>query len=249
MLIGLWAVASAGFAYDMRVWEDVEGNQVTGRFYSELFGKVTVINQDGEKMVLGIDKLSDEDKKYIRVMVPPKIKVEVRTQTKLLKPRPMALWRDDVEKVYTVVATVTKQSQRPFTSRIKAELFMVADEVEGENQVLLQRVEGDFLLLEEKNYQYEFRSPPVKTIVFTNITDDKKKGEIYKGYLLILSSMQGDLILIDSNLPKWMQQPDVIKNLRELSIRGASSMCSRHFDKTGKKVPPPRPTSCPARTT
>ena len=249
VMLSLCAVVLSGFAYDMRVWEDVDGAQVTGCFYSELFGKVTVEDEAGKKTILAIEKMSDPDKKYIRVMIPPKIEVEVRTKTNRVKPRPMALWRDDIEKVDVVTATVVKKSQRPFTSRLNAEVFMVAEEVEGDNYILLKRFDEEFLLMEEKDYQYEVRSQPMLTVKYTNITDNKPKGELYKGHLLIITSMQGDVVATDSNLPKWMQQPEVVENLRELSKRGAPSLRSRHFDKSGKQVPPPRPTSCPMRTT
>ena len=248
-VICLLSIVTAGFTYEMRTWEAVDGHPFKGRFYREMFGKLTIEKDDGTRVVLGIETMSALDKKYLRVMIPPKIEVEVRTKTKQLHPRPMALWRDDIEKMHIVTATILKKSQRPFTSRLKAEMFMVGKEADGDNYILLKRFDEDFLLIEGKDYQYEVRSPPVKTTRYTNITDNAPKGESFYGYLLILTSMQGDVLMTDSNLPAWLQQPEVVKNLRELSVRGAPSIRSRHFDKTGGQVPPARPTACPMRTT
>lgn len=249
IIICLLTFSSAGIAYEMRTWEDTDGTPFMGRFYREMFGKLTIETETGEKKILAIEDLSDLDKKYLRVMVPPEIEMEVRTKTRQLDARPMALWRDDIEKMHTVTATISKKSQRPFTSRLKAEIFMVGEEVEGDNYILLKRFDEEFLLLEEKDYQYTVRSPSVKTTKFTNITDESPKGELYKGHLVIITSMQGNVIVTDSSLPAWMQQPEAVEKLRELSIRGAPSIRSRHFDKTGSQVPPPRPTTCPPRTT
>lgn len=245
----LCACVLASQAYELREWEDVDGNRFTGRFIRELFGKLAVEAEDGSETTLEIQDLSDVDKKYIRVMIPPKIEAVTRTQSRKLKPRPADLTRDDIEKVHSVVAQIVKKSQRPFTSRLNTEIFLVGEEVEGDNYILLGRFEDSFLLLEEKDYQYELRSPQVPATQFTDLNSNGRKGELYKGHLLIITSMEGEVILMDSNLPKWMRDSDMIKNLRELSIRGAPSVRSRHFDKSGKKAPPPRPQSCPERTT
>jgi hypothetical protein len=241
--------ALAGQAYELRDWEDANGNRFKGRFVRELFGKLTIEDNDGNLETLAIEELSDVDKKYIRVMIPPKIEVEIRTKSRRMKKRPATNVQDDIEEVHSIVAQIAKKSQRPFTSRLNIEAFVVAEEVEGDNYILLGRFEDSFLLIEEKDYQYTFESKPVLTTQFTDICSESRKGELYDGHVLIITSQEGEQILLDSNLPTWMQQPELLDKLRKLSARGAPSLRSRHFDKNGEKVPPPRPRICPERTT
>ena len=230
-----------GSAYEMRVWEDVDGNKTTGRFSKELFGKLTIELEDGSEKVFKIEDLSDVDKKYIRVMVPPKIDAEVRAESRRLPKRPADLTRDDIEDDYYLVAEISKRSQRPFTSRLNIEVFLVADEHEGENYIVLGHFTDDFLLVQEKDYQHTYRSPNVRCTLFSQLGNGQRKGEDYKGHIFIITSMQGEDVFMHSSLPGWMQEPEMIKKLRELSVRGAASVRSRHFNKDGEKVTPPRP--------
>ena len=241
VVLVLWAVANASQAYELRTWRDKDGAEFKGRFYLEMFGKLTIETESGEKRVLAIADMSDFDKKYVRVMIPPKIEVKVRTKSFRIPDRPQFYPRPEVNESYTVIARITKKSQRPFTSRLKAELFLVAEEIVGDSHVLMSYTEGDFLLLEEQDFEHEFKSKPTKVSSYEDLLTKRKRGDVYKGYLLVISSMQGDVVAIESNLPSWMQEPVVVGNLRELAIRGAASIRSRHFGKDGKKVPPSRP--------
>ena len=237
----LLAVLFSGSAYEMRTWQDKDGTDFKGRFYREMFGKLTIEIETGEKKVLAVAELSELDKKYVRVMVPPMIEVEVRTKAVPIPDRDQFYPRPEKNLNHIVSARIMKKSQRPFTSRLNAELFLVADEFAEENYILLSYTKDDFLLLDEQGGEYVFKSKITKTSVYEDLLTKRTRGEAYKGYLLIVTSMQGEVVITDSNLPKWMQQPEIIKNLRKVAVRGAPSVRSRHFDKTGQKAPPPRP--------
>ena len=89
----LCGCAAFSLAYELREWKDVNGKSFTGRFVRELFGKLTIEDDEGNDSVFEIEDLSDLDKKYIRVMIPPKIEAVVRTQSNKLEPRPADLTR------------------------------------------------------------------------------------------------------------------------------------------------------------
>jgi len=246
LILGFLAVCTlAVSAYELRVWEDVDGNKTTGRFSRELFGKLTIEKEDGSVVTLGIKDLSDVDKKYIRVMIPPKIDAVVRDESRRLPKRPAAYARNDIEDDDYLVAEITKKSQRPFTSRLNIETFLIADEHESDNYVVLGHFTDDFLLVQEKDYSYTYRSPTARCTLFDQIGNGQRKGEDFKGHIFIITSQQGDVVFMHSNLPSWMSEPEMIKKLRALSIRGAPSICSRHFNKDGEKVLPPRPAYYP----
>ena len=99
-----------------------------------------------------------------------------------------------------------------------------------------------------KGAEVELKSRIARTEQFRDEMSKAMKGEEFAGCLLVISTLEDEIVLMDSNLPSWIEDPQVIQNLRELSISGAPSVCSRHFDKTGKKVPPPRPAHSGPRT-
>lgn len=244
IFLTLFCFVLAGTAYELRVWEDVDGNQFEGRFLRELFGKLTIEAEDGTRKTYRLEKLSELDQKYLRVMVPPDMNVEIRSTHRSIPPPPMLRYpREYIRDDYYATVLITKKSQRPFTSRLKAEIFLIAEEVEGSNYVLMGRTEKTFLMPTiSKGATVELRSNVVRTETFRDVMSGALKGEEFSGCLLVISTLQGDLVHTKSTLsPSWFEDPEVIKNLRELSITGAPSVCSRHFDKTGKKVPPPRP--------
>lgn len=234
--------AAAGSAYEIRIWEDVTGSQYKGRFLRELFDKLTIETEDGGLKAFELKDLSELDQRYLRVMVPPKVEAEVISRSADVEPLPMALPRDDFSKKHQVTVHIEKKSQRPFTSRLRAEIFLIAEEVEGSNYILLDMTQKEFLLPTiQKGASVELKSNTVQTREFRDVISSEMKGEKYDGYLLVVSSLQGETVLVESNLPPWIEDPEVIRNLRELFITGAASVRSRHFDKTGKKVPPARP--------
>lgn len=243
ILLIFFSVVLSGSAFELRTWEDTDGNQFEGRFLRELFGKLTIESEDGSTKVFRLENLSELDQKYLRVMVPPKIEANVKVQSAVIPPLEEPFIKKDLEnQKHKAVVSITKKSQRPFTSRLRGEIFLIAQEVEASNYVLLNRTEVDFLLPSvSKGAEVTFESTPAKTVIFRDTMSSAMKGEESVGYLLVISTLQGETVLMDSNLPSWIEDENVIENLRDLAIRGAASVCSRHFDKTGKKIPPPRP--------
>ena len=136
----LWIVFSfalAGSAYESRIWEDVNGNQFEGRFVKELFGKLTIKAEDGTEKVFLLEDLSELDQKYLRTQVPPKMDISVTYKEVDIEPRPAIMMRVILTKDSQLTIEITKKSQRPFTSRLKAEIMVIAEECVSGDPVLM----------------------------------------------------------------------------------------------------------------
>ena len=229
-------------AAEMRIWEDKNGNRYEAEFVRELFDQMTLRCKDGTEVRIPVDDFSEHDQKYMRVMVPPKISVDV-SRKMWPKPKPPETWgSSDTVMMVQGRVTIVKESKRIFTSRLNAELFMIAEEVDGDHYVLLSKTDSSFLLGDHNDGIHLFASEPVMTRKYEEYGPAGLRGEEYSGYLVVVSDAQGNVLDIKTDIPGgWIEAPEVIENLRDLWLRGAPSLRSRHFDRTGKKAQLTRP--------
>lgn len=227
---------------EVRIWRDRNGNQYEAEFVRELFGKMTLRCTDGTEVRISIEEFSDHDQKYLRVMVPPEMSITFQ-EKEWVKPKPYEVWETtDKQMMVQGHVSITKITPRPFTGRLNAELFMIAAEVDGDNFVLLSRTESSFLLGEHNNNTHTFSSEPDYTRQYDEMGPSGWRGEIYEGYLIVISDSSGKTVTTQTNIHgNWIDKPEVIENLRDLMLRGAGSIRSRHFDKTGRKSKLTRP--------
>jgi len=245
ILLGFLFSASAA---EMRIWEDKDGNRYEAAFVREFFDKMTLRKKDGTEVRIPVEDFSDHDQRYMRVRVPPQITIDFSKKS-WIKPKPPEMWAtEDVQTMVKGTATVHKDSKRTFTSRLSAELFMIAKEVDGDDFFLLSKTDSSFLLGDHDDNTHVFSSEPDFTRKYDELGPSSWRGEQYDGYLIIISDRNGNTLATKTDIPgNWIDTPEVIENLRELYLRGAASVRSRHFDKTGKKSkltrPKPRPYS------
>ena len=239
-------------AFEVRVWETANGDQFKGRFVREVLDKLIIEKEDGTTETVEVEDLSELDQKYARTMVPPELDAKVSRKSRQGRKRPdsysnMPIIIND----YTISVELKKKSQRPFTSRLKAEIFMIAEENISGNYVLMHKTDAEFLFpLKKKNAVVELTTPPVRMKIYPGgflggMGPGTRIGQDYAGYLLVVSTLQGDICYTDSSprsLRPLVEDPEVINNLRDLWIQGRPLWLSRLFDKTGKQIPPPRPT-------
>lgn len=236
--------SQAAPAYEFRVWETVNGDQFEGRFVKELFGKLTIESENGTIEIIEVQELSELDQKFIRTKIPPEIEAKVFRTSNQISPRPADRPLPITINEYQLKIEIKKKSQRPFTSRLKAELFMIAEEAISSDYVLMDLTQKEFIFPAiTKNTTVEILSPWVKMQIYQGgyMGAGTRIGQSYAGYLMVISTMQGDIVYTDTSLRPWIEDPEVIKNLRQLWINGKASWVSRFFDKTGKKILPPRP--------
>jgi len=232
---------------EVRVWEDVKGRQYKAEFVHELFDKVTLRDVNGTEFRLGVEDLSELDQRYLRVKVAPEIKIDF-SKTSSVKPKPKETMDLDNDIIIITAAEVKieKNSQRPYTSRLHAELYLIARDITGGGFVLLSKTDSDFLFTEKESHI--FKSEPVTSRTFEqNSGESERRGEEYAGYLVVVRDFEDKIVAVKTDMPDWILDHNVINSLRDIYMRGAGSLRSRYFDKTGHKAPVPRPNYYTAR--
>jgi len=240
ILVGLCASQSSA---EFRIWEDRDGTQFEAEFVRDLFDKVTLRTRDGKEIRVGADEFSDLDQKFLRVMVPPSIDVDTKLRRKKKVKTVELVPRIHDTFLVTETVTVEKKSNRQFTSRLRLEIFLIAQEREKSgNYILLGYDQISFLMNQGDNDLFVFTTATVEEDQFFLNAAQQRKGEEYVGYILQITDMQGNRVDTEiSIVGKWPKNPELIPNLRELWTRGAASKRSRHFDRnTGLKVKVPR---------
>lgn len=232
---------------EVRIWEDAKGRQYKAEFVHELFDKVTLRDVNGTEFRLGVEELSEVDQRYLRVKVAPEIKIDF-SKTTSLKPKPKETMDLDNDTIMVTAAEVKleKISRRPYTSRLHAELYLIAKDITGGGFVLLSRTESDFLFTEKESHI--FKSEPVTSRTFEqNSGENERRGEEYAGYLIAVRDFEDKIVAVKTDMPDWIADYDVINSLRDIYMRGVGSLRSRYFDKTGHKASVPRPNYYTAR--
>jgi len=237
-----------GCAYsETRVWETRDGRKYEAEFVHELFDKLTLRTKDGEEVRISVEEFSEHDQKYLRVMVPPVVEVNVdkSTRTKSKEFDDQYDQDNDITAILSTKVNIQKVSKRPFTSRLNAELFLIGQEVQDRDYyILLSKTDSSFLLGEHNDNLHSFRTDPIELKVYTEFTK-QRRGHDYVGYVVAVSDAFGSLIHVDTDVG-WLA--DKVEALRDLYIRGASSKYSRYFDKeTVSKQNVPRPRDYPGR--
>jgi len=239
LVLTLCASAQAG----MRIWEDKEGRLYEAELVRELFGKVTLRDTAGNEHRLDVEELSAHDQKYLRVRVPPVVDVDFSRKF-YIKPKPVELSDDDSDtvKILRGDVSIRKVSKRPFTSRLNAEVYLIGEEVDGDNYILFSRTESSFLFTADN--LHKFKTDETESVIYTEYTG-QRRGGVYLGYLVAVSDAQGRIVYVKTDID-WLA--DKVEKLRELYLRGAASKYSRHFDKKNvQKTEVPRPRYYPSR--
>jgi len=241
VMVGLCIIWSNAWAHEFRLWEDVDGNQYRAKYLRELFEKVTLEDEAGKQHVIALTKLSDQDKKYIRVMVPPKMEISFTQTIRDKEERREFFPSNQIEKQIRSKVTIKKTTRRPFTSRLYAEIFLFAKEVDRGDHILLQKVDESFLFTEANHYEAALKTPMVETRNYEEFNYVQRRGEDYAGYMVVVTDAQKNILTVKTDMSDWIKNPEVIDNLRELAVRGAPSIRSRHFDRSGNKIEVSRP--------
>ena len=225
---------------EMRTWTTAKGASYTAEYVAELFGKVTLRDAAGKEVRIPVDEFSEHDQKYLRVMVPPEMEIKFDKKNNVFPPRKMIGERFNERASIESRATVRKISSRLFTSSLNLEIFLVGTAIENRSYILLSKSDFKFLFGPEAGSTREFKLDPVVIADFIDDTHFSHRGERYLGYVAVISDARGNIVKTQTDIDAWIESPAVIEELRKLAVRGAPSLRSRYFDKTGRKVDPPR---------
>jgi hypothetical protein len=230
---------------EFRMWSDVDGTRFEGEFDKALFGEIVVRDRKRKGRFIPFDKLSKKDFEYVQQKIPPDVEIDFKKKTRVRPEMEWTIGRDQTT-LYSCTVRVTKKSGFPSQAKLKAELFLIAEEVDGGNYILMHWEPSVFVFPEGKDSVYEFATKEVPFRIYPTWGEVtyRLRGQRYIGYIVIVSSLDGTILESDVSLPRlpWLTDDlsaSVIK-LREIYTTGRGSSHSRHFNSSFRKTQTPR---------
>jgi len=229
---------------EMRTWGDKK--TLEAEFVTVFGDKAVLTDSRGRLRKIPLAQLSDEDRMYVELARPPKFNIDLSKKTNkrifpanLLYPSP--IWVPT--QFNYVFSTRLKQiSAGEYNHELKVEFFAIGEEVEADNYILLDRQESRFTPTRENGRSHEFSGITVPLRIYGGFTigaggplsthDIERRGQKYGGYLVVVTDERGMIVDYGAS-HKWLL--GILNNLRRLPP-------GKHFDKTGIRVEPPRPT-------
>lgn len=187
----------------MRVWEDRKGNVLEAEFKGAVSGKVMLRDRNGKDYKLSISGLSEKDQKYIQTMMPPKIEIKFSKK------------QDRKNNSYTVEmlgqVTLTKTSRMPYSSQLKATLFMIGEDSYDDEYIMMDKTEYEFNFKTEKTHSFSGKKFKMQHYRYSGSDD----GVEYKGYLVVVYDKLGNALVVKSSSEVLASNIDYLAPLKE----------------------------------
>lgn len=230
---------------EMRTWTDREGKKVQAAFRRELFGDLQLVDERGQTFEVRLEDLSDEDREHVKKNIPPGIESTVRWNSER---RPELDWTiaGDRTDLYTFTVRLRKTTQLPYTGTLTAELFVLAEENDGDNYIVMHREVQEFVFPDERRAVFEFKveDVPFRTYISGWAREAATtRGQSYFGYVIAVSDAEDQLIFAEANRRvSWLtnDMERTVRGLRRIAIDGRGSIFSRHFNTQFRKTQTPR---------
>ena len=220
---------------ELRTWTLKSGKTKEAEYVVIMNDKVVLKTEKGRQLKIPLNQLSQEDLDWLTLANPPKLKIVTKKRQTPVKfqwmPNESGNKNPPEDYFLAVGVTVTKESNRPYPNELKIELFSFAEEIDGKNFVLLDRVSTNITLSAENEYSCTLWT---KSAYLTDENDSfaqHRRGEKPKGQMVLITDERG--IIIASNISnKWTL--DILDQLREFPT-------GKHFNKAGERTWPPQP--------
>ncbi len=183
---------------ELRVWTDLNGNQLEAEFIRSSGKNIILKKADGTQLSVPPMKLSEEDRTYLQGKVPDDLidptksaldrpnplRIDVKTSKKTDTVKSDGFVNRDV----TVVVKVRKRSLEPYDRTLTAELFVVGVHKGDEYLVLLDRTkqEFDFKMGDDAEMQSK--------VTHIRYFDVAKNGVEYNGNVVVIRDDEGNIL-------------------------------------------------------
>lgn len=185
-------LCSGAFA-EMRVWEDKKGNALEAEYKCTVSGKVVLTDSKGKDYTLSISSLSKKDQQYLQTKLPPKIDIKFKKS----QDHKSTGYSTSMVTMYGEV-TLTKTSRMPYEAELKATMFIIGEDADDDEYVLMDKTKINFNFKTEK--EKVFTGEKFKMRQYDGYSSN---GTEYKGYLVVVYDTDGAVISLKASGKKF----------------------------------------------
>ncbi len=199
---------------NLRLWTMVDGRTREAEFMTMVGGNAILKTAKRKQVKVPLEKLSEEDRHYISLSMPPKLDINF---SKTTEPRKFGETFNGTAppvrgSFYTFTARVKQTSRRLYGHPLTAEFFAIGDEIGGQKHILLDYQQTNFTLTEESDYSFKFSGAPVEMLDYT--INNERRGQRYGGYLVVVTDSRGEIIAYQTPSEKLYRNLDNLRNIR-----------------------------------
>jgi hypothetical protein len=217
----------------LRLWTLDHERTVKAEYVVLMGTEVVLKDLHGKVVKVPLSAFSKEDLALIELFNPPTLKLDFK---KDLSTFPVLYndaytQSDFMAQEFTARAVITQQNMKEYNHPLRAEMYVILDEYDGDNFILMDRqIETSVALTPENGKVFELKGEKKRIRRFLSYNGDIR-GEKYKGHMILVYDERGEIIA-QNVTHDWLL--DIVEKLRVLPV-------GRHFNKQGERVHPPRP--------
>ncbi|MDF7825388.1 hypothetical protein P4B35_15285 [Pontiellaceae bacterium B12227] len=221
----------------LRIWTALSGKTLEAEYVTLMGREVVVKSKRGKQIKLPLSQLCPEDIEFVALKNPPKYDIDF-TKTSVMIPPPVMTPHLDQDprplrmQDYTFGVRLRQMNNVKYEHELTVEYFAIADEVDGDNRILVERNEGTFIPFETEKGTFIMTGEPTRITSQALRATAPIRGAKYGGFLIVISDKTGDIVQYKASHENLMDMVDI---LRTFPI-------GKHFNKVGERVDPPRPT-------
>ncbi len=215
---------------ELRTWTLNNGKSIEAKYVTLMGGRVVLKSKRGKVIKVPPSEFSEEDSNLLELLDPPDLRMDFKRDTSNFKVlyNPNTGMAIPTAQEFAGGVLITQQNMKKYTHPLRVELYVIADEYDGNNFILLDRQIKTFTPTPEGSFEFYGKKKILRRYENYGGT---LRGEKYKGYMILVYDERG--VLIAQNLSHdWLL--DIVEKLRVFPV-------GRHFNKQGERVHPPRP--------
>ena len=229
-------VGLSAFAGELRLWTLAGDQTIEAEFVSVIGDKVVLKKKRGKVVKVPRRSISREDLVYIDLCQPPALDFSFSKKTKLHVYPPLTEWFESNNTpprslYYTFSTEIRQTSANAYDHELTAEIFVMAVEVDGGKNILIDYRKEPFRLNEENKRTVNI--PGAEALMLTTYVSPGGywRGEKFAGYMVVVNDSRGEIIAHTETRSEWF---DNLENIRKVPV-------GKTFDKEGNRCWPTRP--------
>lgn len=207
--ISLMFISGAAWA-ESRIWTDVAGQSIEAEYVTLVGGRVVLRMHNGNDIRISVESLSEEDREYVELKNPPRIDINVASKTAVKSVNNSGSKNNKIQTRVDVVfvqVDLKKAGSEAYDQKLTVEIFLMGREIGSNQHILLDQKKSTFSFTGENQNQYTSIFDPIE---LRTVSGSSKKGFEYKGYLVVVSNKQKEVIAIKASRLEYEKNMDVI---------------------------------------